>query len=266
MICQALMHTLVAVFVSFTVTASGLLDGATTEVGLEHYAENQHGYLYGYPDWLLMPANTLVNIGYMAVGVIWLWNIYQLQQSSASHMPPTDAYMFYIFSFSSFLYGPIQFIRIVTQTHRTAILDQWVTLPIFAWVIVWSLHIQYGWSSRRTLAIVMMSFLSYALTLYVSVGFELALGIHIIVTVITGLNLCNQYYSRNTSRAMWLAVLSCIGFVGLKLMDHQLATYHVFFQHLTGHFWSKVCDCLQIYFVCQFFLSIQEKKMISKDG
>jgi hypothetical protein len=43
-------------------------------------------------------------------------------------------------------YGPIQLLRILTQLHRFAVLDQWFTLPFFMWVFVWGNYLTSGWN------------------------------------------------------------------------------------------------------------------------
>lgn len=63
-----------------------------------------------------------------------------------------------------------------------------------------------------------------------------------------------------------MAIMCCAGFVFLKvcaafpcitnvvqLGDHYLATHAAIFKLLSGHFWSKMCDFLQIHWVLVFF-------------
>ncbi|XP_014667433.1 PREDICTED: uncharacterized protein LOC106809008 [Priapulus caudatus] len=140
MFYRALAHTLVAAATAIAVAASGLLDGATVEVGLEHYAERP--LWYSPPGWLAMPANTLVNAGYIVVGVAWAARARAAER--AGILRAADAYMFYVFAIAAALYGPVQTTRLLARSRPTAALDQWVTLPIFAWVVPWAAHVDGG--------------------------------------------------------------------------------------------------------------------------
>jgi len=51
-----------------------------------------------------------------------------------------------------------------------------------------------------------------------------------------------------------VALTCCVLFVSLKLYDHSLAEWSVF-RTLTGHFWSKVADILQMHFIMHFFVA-----------
>ncbi|KAF7710191.1 hypothetical protein HF521_009063, partial [Silurus meridionalis] len=76
-------------------------------------------------------------------------------------------------------YGPVQWTRLATLRRAPSVLDQWFTLPIFAWVPVWCRAITHGWSARYALIAEVCSLASYALALLHERGFELALGAHI---------------------------------------------------------------------------------------
>jgi len=94
-------------------------------------------------------------------------------------------------------------------------------------------------------------FASYFLMLLHTYGFEFSLIFHIIFAIISSLHILTTSF-----RIVWLsftsAVLCCFGFVFLKVYDHEF-TCSIFSWTLSGHFWSKLCDALQIHFVAEFF-------------
>ena len=80
----------------------------------------------------------------------------------------------------SILYAPVQFMRIITQRHLFAVLDQWFTLPLFMWTIVWYVHLSGVESSRKRSILIMLmtlSFSSYLLSLVYMHGFESSFGV-----------------------------------------------------------------------------------------
>lgn len=84
------------------------------ELGLEYYAEK------GDPStFLKMPANASVNLGYLLVGLYWLWKIHKLEKKLKD-----QAFFYYLFSWMSVFYALVQFGRIVTQTRLFAVIDQ----------------------------------------------------------------------------------------------------------------------------------------------
>ena len=170
---------------------------------------------------------------------------------------------FYIFSWMAVFYGPVQFGRIVTQTRVFAIMDQWFTLPFFAWVICWNefIYKNLTLSPIRILRIVYISCTSYFVVLLHDQGFEIVLGLHILAVVAYSLRTQLSTLGSEDSRRYFLyALVCCCGFVGLKLADHHLAGFTVF-QRFTGHFWSKVCDIAQIHFVARFFQHLSLGKL-----
>lgn len=49
------------------------------------------------------------------------------------------------------------------------------------------------------------------------------------------------------------ALICCIGFVVLKLLDLELPKVNQMFEKISGHFLSKIADIFQIYFVNKYF-------------
>ncbi|XP_067832309.1 transmembrane protein 187 [Heptranchias perlo] len=238
---RAFLHVLLLYGLCIAVIATGLLDGVPTELGYEHYAERPVPWL---PRCLAMPCNSLVNLGYLAAGAYWL-----RRRPAAYHK---DA-----FAWMAVGYGPVQWVRLATQAQRPAALDQWVTLPIFAWVPVWAAHLlgdEGGRAGRVALAAEAASLASFAL------GFELALGCHVLAAVLAGLRAQAGLGDRTSRRHLALAVACCAGFVGLKLLDLRLAGWGLPCPRLTGHFWSKVCDVLQFHHSCRFLQRLELRK------
>ena len=274
MLRRALCHSVIAGSIIASTVILGLFDAVATDDGYEHYAEKPWTFLpkHFFIGKFRMPGNTFVNVGYFIVTVFWICHIYD-ECSRKKRITEKQAYMFYIFIWSSMLYAPVQVVRILTQNHRAAILDQWYTLPIFAWVTVWSNFIACGWNPASSLSIITVSSCSYCFTLlkiagYEDKGFEVSLAIHILFAVISGWRIYRMYPSSKALRSVALGILCCIGFVGLKLADPHLGKFHPFFRVLSGHFWSKIADFMQIHYVCQFFLYItwemNERKSLHK--
>ncbi|MFL5319428.1 MAG: hypothetical protein ACJ790_07205 [Myxococcaceae bacterium] len=215
-----------------------LFDAIDVPLGPSTYAES-----FAADTLLKMPANALVNAGYVLVGAYWLWRAVKLRERA-------DRDYFIAFALLAIAYGPIQFTRIVTQARWAGILDQWITLPFFALALSWNLKVQ----GRRAYPaqIVLASISSYLLAAFIPHGFELVLGVHIAVVLAASLP------TLSASRA-WapftLAVISCVMFVALKKADFALAELGM--TRFTGHFWSKVGDFLQIHFTALFFLRAQ---------
>nr|DBA21596.1 TPA: hypothetical protein GDO54_018206 [Pyxicephalus adspersus] len=237
---------------------TGVLDTVTTELGHNHYAEKPSPAL---PVFLSMPFNSLVNIGYIFLGIYWLVQ----DEKTTGIKPQTGSYLKNVFSWMALAYGPVQWVRISTQTHRSAVLDQWFTLPIFAWAIIWCNSILRNWNKQQFLLIECLSLSSYFLSRFYPQGFELALAVHILGAVVSGVKLQNRYGDSSSKKFLIFAVISCLGFVGLKLLDHWLAQY-VLFQSLTGHFWSKICDILQFHYAFCFLLHLDHHRSFKIKG
>ncbi|XP_074872976.1 transmembrane protein 187 [Carettochelys insculpta] len=239
--CVALLHVAGASILCLAVVATGVLDSVAVEVGYSHYAEPPVPWL---PSVLSMPCNSLVNLGYVVLG--WHWF-------------PQDGYgwsryLQAVFALMALGYGPLQWARLWSQHPRAAVLDQWVTLPIFAWAGVWCHSLAQGWQPGYAALVMGASLLSYSLALVHAHGFELVLAAH--VAGVAAAALRAQLHLGDMSSA-WMAAAgfsACLGFVVLKLGDTWLAQWAPF-QRLSGHFWSKVCDVLQ--FHCAFLFAVR---------
>lgn len=247
---QALCHVAVASCFCTATVYTGVFDGIFVQLGYEHYAEAP---VAGLPAFLAMPFNSLINVAYVLLGLYWL------QRTSRAPGRPVEArgarYLKDVFAGMALVYGPVQWLRIATQLHPAAVLDQWLTLPIFAWPVAWCLSLDRGWDPWLFLAIEGLSLGSYGLTLLHPHGFEVALGAHIAAAVAQALRAHRRHGTASSGTYLALGVLSCAGFVVLKLCDRQLARWRLF-QRLTGHFWSKVCDVLQFHFAFLFLTNL----------
>ena len=221
-----------------------LVDALHLALGPSAYAEPFDPHTF-----LKMPANALVNAGYLAVAAFWiLW---------AANLPSSDPRRpvrarFIAFAGLGALYGPIQFWRIVSQAPVAAMLDQWITLPFFGAFCAWALALLRPSRTRtRSTAIVGASIASYGLAFALPHGFVLALAVHLAGAVALGAALLLR-----APRALWPpflgALCCCAAFVVLKQADFALAAYAPF-QRLTGHFWSKLGDCGQLFFALALF-------------
>jgi len=268
---KALMHVVCGATLIFliVVLAGNVMDNIEVDVGLHWYSESSSP-LSTY--WLPMPFNTVVNAGYVAVGIFWILRVHNLV--SDGDMTVDGAYLMYVFAWMVVLYGPVQLVRIVTQWRVAGILDQWYTLPIFAWVGISCREI--GRASGR-LEVWSISFVitasvsSYGLAVLHIRGFEVALGAHICGVVAQAL-LVHRRSSAETKldrqrrwTALVRAVVCCVGFVSLKLADWYLARLlPIPFTVLSGHFWSKVADFMQVHYACQFLEAAQPIRLHSK--
>lgn len=256
----ALAHVALATSLCVAIICTGIFEGVSVQVGLEHYAEPVVASL---PTFLAMPFNSLINMAYMLLG--WAW----LRRGPGGPKQPSTAcrarYMQHVFASMALLYGPVQWLRIGTQARTAALLDQWVTLPIFAWPVAWCLYLDRGWQPLCFLGLECLSLCSYGLALLHPQGFELALAGHIAAALGQGLRTQQRHGCALSAAYLVLAVLSCLGFVGLKLCDHQLAHWPLF-QRLTGHFWSKVCDVLQFHFAFLFLTSLSPRQPLAHAG
>ena len=244
--------TLIAGVVLLT---GSLMDNVHVNLGLQHYSESLSLLSTAF---LPMPLNTIVNVGYVAVGVFWIRHVHSLLTGGAISVD--DAYLMFVLAWMLVLYGPVQFVRIVTHWRVAGILDQWYTLPIFAWVGVSCREIgrPCGRCNIWSVGIIMaVSVASYGLTLLHRYGFEVALAAHITGVVAQAWWVHHRSSSeRNRQRrraAFFRAVLCCFGFVTLKLADWRLVRLlPIPFAVFTGHFWSKVADFMQAHYSCRF--------------
>lgn len=248
----ALLFVLVPFVICIATASTSLFDSVELSLSYDHYAEKMVDSL---PVFLAMPCNCLVNLAYIFMGLYWLmWHRDESEMEQSRYMRE-------VFAFMAILYAPVQWIRLATLRRAPAILDQWFTLPIFAWVPVWINFVECSptkWRASHAAALELLSILSYSLALVHERGFEAVLGCHIALAVYKGIRVQLEHGDRCTRRYLLLAVLSCAGFVVLKLLDHWLAR-HWLFQRLTGHFWSKVCDVLQFHFSFCFLTTLTQR-------
>ncbi|XP_028669138.2 transmembrane protein 187 [Erpetoichthys calabaricus] len=245
---EAFLHVVAAAGICATVAVSGALDAVLVELGYEHYAEKPYHHL---PAFIAMPFNSLVNLGYLVLGARWLLRT-DLGSTQA-------AYLKDVFAWMALVYGPVQWLRLATQARWAAVLDQWFTLPIFAWVPVWCDFIGHGWRPWYMIGVEVTSLGSFLLSLLHARGFEASLICHIAFAIAQGIRAQRLIGDSTSRRYLWLAMLSCAGFVFLKLLDHELANFWTF-RHLTGHFWSKVCDVLQFHFSFCFLTHLTRRR------
>jgi len=247
---SSVIFVVLLVLLMYFVSKSGCFQRAVAETGADHYAERTDPQSF-----LKMPFNALVNSGYVVVGLFWL-----------SHASQFKLYLDFCTCFASLavLYGPIQFLRIVTQERHFALLDQWVTLPFFALAACWGFTVRFQLRRSVVAMLMLISVLSYIAHELFMYGFEIVLALHIAFAVSGAALLLHQCgYNQFATRSFLLALLSCSGFVVLKLLDHTLVAYWPFHM-LTGHFWSKICDFMQIHYVLQFFKQIATTDKASK--
>lgn len=257
MLLPAFVYVLFPLLSAFVVVWSfTIFERVKVELGLEHYAEK------GDPStFLKMPANASINLGYTLLGLYWLRKVYKLQKKLGD-----EAFLYYMFAWMSVFYGFVQFGRIVSQTRLFAVMDQWFTLPFFAWIVCWNEFVYRGyWQSGRYLIIMRISVLSYFVVFFHDFGFEAVLGLHILAALVYSLRTqCKSGLGTDRSWiSLILALVSCVGFVCLKLADHYLAQFSLF-QTFTGHFWSKVCDVGQIHFAVNFFKNLETRNAKEK--
>ncbi|XP_068780210.1 transmembrane protein 187 [Struthio camelus] len=235
----AFLHVAAGCALCAAVAASGALDGAVAEAGDQGYAEPPVAWL---PGPLAMPCNGLVNLAYAAAG--WRW----LPRAGAG----PRRYLQAVFAAMALAYGPVQWVRVWTRRPRAAALDQWVTLPFFAWAAVWCETAAGGpWRPRRALLAVAASLASYGLALLHRRGFEAALAGHAAAAAAAALRAQRRRGDAATARAAAAAAAAFLGFAGLKAADLWLGRWWLF-RRFSGHFWSKVCDALQIHAACLF--------------
>ncbi|XP_070782419.1 transmembrane protein 187 [Enoplosus armatus] len=254
---SALLHVAAPFALCVALANTSLFAEVEVDLSYEHYAEKRVDHL---PAFLAMPCNCLVNLAYICMGLYWL--LYRGVKETEQ-----GRYVREVFAFMAVFYGHVQWTRLAVLRRAPAVLDQWFTLPIFAWVPVWILFIERGpakWCASHAAALELLSVLSYGLALAHERGFEAALGCHVASAVYMGVRAQLAHGDGRTRGYLLLAVLSCAGFVALKLLDHWLARYRLF-QRLTGHFWSKVCDVLQFHFSFCFLTSLTQRAQGRQD-
>jgi len=255
----SLMHTIcgAALIAMFVLLSGSFMDSVKVDLGLCHYSESLSPLS---TQWLPMPMNTVVNVGYVAVGIYWILRVHSHLTNGS--MSVDEAYLMYMFSWMLVLYGPVQLVRIVTHWRVAGILDQWYTLPIFAWTGISCREIGRTSGTLDVLSvslIITASIASYGLALLHSRGFEVALGAHI-CGVVAQAWCVHRRSSADTEvdrQRRWAAfsraVVCCAGFVSLKLADwHLVRLLPIPFAVLSGHFWSKIADFMQAHYACQF--------------
>ncbi|XP_076829957.1 transmembrane protein 187 [Brachyhypopomus gauderio] len=235
---SAVVHVFLPFFLCVIFANTGIFDKVVVDISYDAYAEKKVAQL---PAFLAMPFNCLINVGYVIVGIYWL------RRRVCGTDAHSAAYMKDVFAFMAIAYGPVQWTRLATFRRVPSVLDQWFTLPIFAWVPIWCHVIENGWSTSYALIVEACSFISYALALLGDQGFEVALGCHIAFALLRSIEVQRRHGDAISLRYFAHAALACSGFVILKLLDHTLAEFWMF-QNLTGHFWSKVCDILQFHY------------------
>lgn len=226
-----------------------LFDKVVTENGFKYYAETP----VTVGKFRLMPMNALVNLGYVVIG-LW-WTRRGLKLLKKDRIGKHELTFLVVTSWMSILYGAVQCLRIMRQWHKYAVLDQWCTFPFFAWIALGFKSVADGrWSHARNGQCMAVSLLSYFLALFMNQGFELVLLAHVVLTIVSS----GVMYAKLGNVKMvvsWVeAFACCVGFVVLKVYDFELVRVHVLFHTFTGHFWSKVCDVLQIHFALEYFL------------
>ncbi len=244
------------VFICASIANTNIFKAATIEVGFHHYAE-----LVDPTTFLKMPFNAMINIPYVLVGIYWLLRV----RKAKTKLSAQAIYYVEVFAIMAILYGPVQLLRIITQYRLYGILDQWFTLPIFCWAAIWAnfvLNLQKSSSMERPA--MLLSLLSYFLTIVTPIGFEIALGVHILVALVIGISCQKEFGNASSKKLVVLTILSCAGFVLLKVYDHELAKKHYIFKRVSGHFLSKICDVFQFDLVARFLYEIQHEQIKRK--
>lgn len=256
---RAFLHVSLPILFCVIVANTSLFHAVAVDLSYDHYAEPRVDSL---PSFLAMPCNCLINVAYALMGLYWL-----LLRNGKDTETRQSRYLRQVFAFMAIFYAPVQWTRLAFLRRAPAVLDQWFTLPIFAWVLVWIDFIERGSSKWRTWHAAVAetcSLLSYGLALFHDCGFEAALAAHVILAVYGGVRVQQVHGDRGSRVSLLLAVLNCMGFVLLKLLDHRLARYPLF-QRFTGHFWSKVCDVLQFHFSFRFLSSVTHRAHEKRD-
>ncbi|XP_020775839.1 transmembrane protein 187 [Boleophthalmus pectinirostris] len=252
---SALFHVIVPFLICITLANTSLFDRVKVDLTYDHYAEKVVDY---FPFLIAMPFNSLINIAYMLMGLFWLLKYRDKNETK------DERYTREVFALMAIFYAPVQWWRLAVLQRAPAVLDQWFTLPIFAWVPIWINFIQDKTTKKYAFVAELCSILSYGLSLKFEWGFETALGCHVFLAIYKGTQVQLRLGNHQTFTYLVLAMLSCAGFVVLKLLDHWLAQFWIF-QRMTGHFWSKVCDVLQFHYSFCFLTTLTQITHKAKD-
>lgn len=205
---------------------------------------------------LRYPVTALANIAYVMVCLYWLWWLKQ----PAGHRPKGEFLEFFeLKAVLCGMYAPVQFMRTVTQAPRWAAMDQCVTLTMFA-LPAYALLCALGYlrmSFRGCVVALALSAFSYLTALFHPLGYKPVLLLHMLVTV----SLCILAAARRPKNEIVLrlavAFLCFAGFVAFSLLDKELVPLHeklgLHRLRLSGQFWSRLCDAMQIHHFLAFF-------------
>ncbi|XP_038045529.1 transmembrane protein 187-like [Patiria miniata] len=245
----------------------GVFQPVKVDLGFEHYGEEADHAIgpFKLPAWLglAMPLNALVNAGYILVGLYWMVRTYQEEKKGA--VGQLHAYFACTLCWMGILYGPIQFWRIMSQTHESAVVDQWVTLPFFTWVILWCKSLTVGWNRDLAALFMLSSLLSYNLVFFTDLGFEVALLIHSAQAINVSFSTFFRFPCKGNNFTFFMCCLTFANFIVFKLMDLHLPHYSEYFTEVSGHFISKLLgDILQMHFTFLFFENIAKRQLVDK--
>ncbi|CAL1602428.1 unnamed protein product [Knipowitschia caucasica] len=249
---SAFAHVIVPFLLCTALANTSLFDEVNVDLTYDHYAEQTVDFL---PRFLAMPFNSLINIAYTLMGLYWLLKYRDKSETKESR------YHREVFAFMAVFYAPVQWTRLTVLKRAPAVLDQWFTLPIFAWVPVWINSTHNKTTRKFALMVEICSVLSYGFALVFAWGFDAALLGHVLLAIYKGIQVQMHAGNQKTCKYLVLAVLSCSGFVVLKALDHWLAQFWVF-QRVTGHFWSKVCDVLQFHYSFCFLTTLSQSSAV----
>ncbi|XP_058907458.1 LOW QUALITY PROTEIN: transmembrane protein 187 [Kogia breviceps] len=233
---QALFHAALVRCLCAATIHTAVFAGVSVQVGHGHCAGRQPPCLPA------VPFTSLVNVAYALLGMYWL------PSKASAPGGPTEArkacYPKGVFAGTALGSGPVQRLRI-------AGLDRRLTFPIFARPVARCLCLDRGQKPWLFPAVEGLSLRGYSLALLHPRGSEVALGVHVAAAVGQAPRAQGRHGSASSGTYLALGALSCLGFVGLKLCDHELSRWHLF-QRLTGHLGAKVCDMLQLHFAFLF--------------
>jgi len=233
----------------FIIWVTNLFATVHTEIGYKFYAEKVMTGPFDYP---VMPFNSVINLLYLFIGFYW---IYKSRMFYDENLITSDQFRFFrIFSWMSIIYGPVQLFRVLLQSHETAVLDQWCTLPFFMWVVTWCIYCKRDCNWRVGGYMMGISLFSYVMAVFHKFGFDYVLGVHIFAALMFLVILKCVHGGKRDTAELARGFFCLCGFVFFKMLDLKLV--NLGFNYVSGHFFSKVCDCLQIHYVCRFFMKV----------